>query len=141
MGDRPAEVEDLVTRIAAFARTRPDIRAVALVGSWARGQAGPDSDVDVVVLTDDPLAYLDRSEWAAEIGGELIVTRPWGAITERRLRLPSGLEVDVGVGRPSWAAIDPADPGTRAVVQAGLKIIHDPEGMLAALAAASAQRP
>jgi predicted nucleotidyltransferase len=141
VGDRRAEVEDLVSRIAGWARTHPDIRAVALVGSWARGQAGPNSDVDVVVLTDDPPTYLERSEWAAEIGGELIATRPWGAITERRLRFPSGLEVDVGVGRPSWAAIDPADLGTRAVVRGGLKIIDDPEGILAALAAASAQRP
>ena len=141
MEGRPAEVEGLVTRIVAWAPTHPDIKAVALVGSWARNRARPDSDVDLVLLTDEPRAYLHRSDLAAEIGGELTGTRQWGAITERRLRLPSGLEVEVGIGRSSWASTNPVDPGTRAVLENGLRAIHDPEGILAALAAACGVRP
>lgn len=33
------------------------LRGVVLYGSEARGQAGPDSDVDVLVLLDDPVNY------------------------------------------------------------------------------------
>lgn len=33
------------------------LRGVILYGSEARGQAGPDSDVDVLVLLDEPLEY------------------------------------------------------------------------------------
>ena len=33
------------------------LRGVILYGSEARGQAGPDSDIDVLVLLDDPIDY------------------------------------------------------------------------------------
>ncbi len=48
---RAAEVEWVMQRAAQWARTQPDIRALLLVGSWARDAARPDSDVDLVVLT------------------------------------------------------------------------------------------
>lgn len=35
----------------------PRLRGVILYGSEARGQAGPDSDVDVLVLLDEPISY------------------------------------------------------------------------------------
>jgi hypothetical protein len=56
--------------------------------------------------------------------------------------LEDGLEVEVGIAEPVWAATDPVDPGTRRVVTDGLRILHDPDGRLAALAiAASAGQP
>lgn len=57
-------------RVAEWARDRDDVRALALVGSWARG---------------------------------------------------------------ARAATDPVDPGTRRVVGDGLRILHDPDGLLARL--------
>ncbi len=48
----------------------------------------------------------------------------------------------MGVAEPTWAATDPVDPGTHGVVREGLRILHDPDGRLAALAvAASDDRP
>src|SRR6266545_7499771 len=44
-------------------RFGPRLRHVRLFGSWARGEAGPDSDVDVAVVVDD----LSRAEWALAI--------------------------------------------------------------------------
>jgi hypothetical protein len=60
-----------------------------------------------------------------------------GPLTERRLQLEGGLEVEVGLTEPAWAATDPVDPGTRRVVTDGMRILHDPDGRLAALAAAA----
>ena len=113
-----------------WARGREDVAAVALVGSWARGTAREDSDVDLVVLTDT-----DDEGWIGELvpGAELVRRGNWGAIEERRVRLPSGLEVEIGIGRPSWASTDPLDDGTRRVVEAGFRPLHDPRGLLAAL--------
>jgi hypothetical protein len=48
----------------------------------------------------------------------------------------------VGIAEPAWAATNPVDPGTRRVVTDGLRILHDPDGRLAALAiAASGGQP
>jgi predicted nucleotidyltransferase len=128
-------VGSLLARAAAWADARDDVAAVALVGSWARGAERPDSDLDLVVLTDDPAGYLERDDWVEELqpGAELVATRDWGTIVERRIRLPSGLEVEVGIGRPSWADTSPVDPGTRRVVRDGMQALYDPRGMLAAL--------
>jgi predicted nucleotidyltransferase len=136
---RDSEVEAFLQRADAWARGRSDVRALALAGSWARRAARPDSDVDLVVVTDAPDRYVASDDWIGALGAELVATEEWGAVTSRRLRLPSGLEVEVGFARPSWAATDPVDPGTRRVVTAGLRAIHDPDGLLVALTAACAQ--
>ncbi len=71
-----------------------------------------------------------------DLGGVgLVQTKSWGAITERRFALPSGLEVELGVGRPSWASVEPLDDGTLRVATDGLRAVYDPDGLLARLAA------
>jgi hypothetical protein len=136
---RRREVDDILGHAAAWGAERADIVAIALVGSWARGTERPDSDVDLVVLTDDPSAYTERDDWVETLapGAELVRTGDWQAIVERRIRLPSGLEVEVGVGRPAWAATSPVDPGTRRVVRDGMNALYDPRDLLAALRAAT----
>jgi uncharacterized protein len=130
-------IASLLERLTAWARERRDVRGLALVGSYARGAARRDSDVDLVLLTDDPASYIADAGWASELGAAKVVrTQAWGPLTERRLLLPSGLEVEVGVVLPLWAATDPVDPGTRRVVTDCMRILHDPEGRFAALAAA-----
>ena len=110
--------------------------ALALVGSWAYGAPDMDSDVDVVLLTDVPSYYIEHDDWLNELGGgRLVRTRPWGAITERRFRLPGGLEVEFGVGTPTWATVEGLDDGTRKVVSDGMRILYDPEHLLARVAA------
>lgn len=132
---RVREVERLLGQLGAWAAGRPDVRALALVGSYASGRPRMGSDVDVLLLTDDVPAYTGRADWTAAFGdARLIRSRRWGAVTERRLRLRSGLQVEVGVAAPSWASVTPVDPGTRRVVTDGLRILHDPDGLLGALA-------
>jgi predicted nucleotidyltransferase len=135
------EVELLISRLCGWAREHLDVRAVALVGSWASGAPGPDSDVDVVLLTDEPARFTEAEEWVDELGGfGPVSTQSWGAVTERRFALPSGLEVELGVGRPSWARVGPVDKGTRRVVTDGMRVLYDPDGLLTKLLA-ECQRP
>src|SRR6266540_4723844 len=126
---RRDEVEQVLDRARRWAMGRADVVAVALVGSWARDAARPDSDVDLVVLTTDQAPYLapylDRDDWIGGLGADrLVMTRSWGPLTERRLVLPSG------------AAADPVDEGTHQVITDGVRVLHDPEGLLARLIAA-----
>jgi hypothetical protein len=132
--ERVDEVAAVLQRLTCWVRGRPDVRAVALVGSWANGTAHEGSDVDVVMLSDSPERYVLRDDWPAEVGGVRIVrTVCWGGATERRFALPSGLEVELDVGPPTWASTDPLDPGTRRVVSDGMRVLHDPDGLLARL--------
>jgi predicted nucleotidyltransferase len=131
------EIGALLRRVRDWAATRSDVRAVALVGSRARNDAGADSDVDLVFLVDELGTYLTDKAWAHELGASSIVrTQSWGAVTERRFSLSSGLEVDVGIASVSWAFLDPVDAGTARVVADGIEIVYDPDGLLTALTAA-----
>jgi len=125
------EVGALLDLLPRWAKQRRDVRAVALVGSWAYRAPRPGSDVDVLLLTEKPSLYTEREDWIGQLGGDaLVATRAWGTITERRFRLPSGREVELGVGRPSWASVTPVDEGTRRVATDGLLALYDPDGLL-----------
>lgn len=131
MGEQ-RDVDELLELLSRWSNRREDIVALALVGSRARGDPRGDSDVDLVLLTIRPDLYLESDDWVEEIapGASPIRTEDWGAITERRLLLPSGLELDVGVGQPSWAGVDPPDPGSQRVVGNGMRPLYDPSGIL-----------
>ncbi|OIK25125.1 hypothetical protein VT52_024430 [Streptomyces malaysiense] len=137
--ERLREVQGFLDRLTKWAATREDIVGLLLVGSYARGAARVDSDVDVVLLTTDPAPYLAdaAAPWAGRAGGlglgDLVRTRAWGPVTERRYTLAPGLEVEFGIGGPRWARTDPVDPGTRRVVADGALTLYDPSRILAGL--------
>jgi hypothetical protein len=91
--DRAEEVERLLRTVQRWALSRDDIDAVALVGSWTRGDAFAHSDVDLVFVTRDVSTYVEGTSWVEVFAGAAIVgTQSWGAVTERRLVLPSALK-------------------------------------------------
>src|SRR5205807_7957968 len=98
--DLPQNVHAVLTATEQLRETVPGIIAIALVGSWARSQGRPDSDVDLVVLTSEPAALLDEGavSWFSVFGegAELVRSEDFGPLQERRLRRRDGLEVEVG---------------------------------------------
>jgi predicted nucleotidyltransferase len=139
---RREEFESVHLAVRAWASGDDDVVAVALVGSWARDEARMDSDIDVVVISRTE-RFVEDGDWvehAAGPGAMLVGTADWGALIERRVRLPSGLEVEFGFVRPSWAAIDPIDPGTRRVVTEDCVPWYDPSGVLALLREAAVRQ-
>lgn len=136
--DRVAEYRRTVRAVAAWAVRQHDIAGVAVVGSWARGRARMDSDVDLVVLTDDMKRYVSDSSWVTAAVGQradLVRTQSWGPLIERRVVLPSALEVEFGFVPTSWARPDPVDPGTAGVVSRGCLPLVDADGVFARLVA------
>jgi predicted nucleotidyltransferase len=78
------EVEILIERIIRWAAEEESIQAIALVGSWARGVARDDSDVDLVILTEAPEVYLINDQWMSKFGEvEKITDEDWGLFDPR----------------------------------------------------------
>lgn len=44
--------------VIEWAKNEPDLMALALVGSYARGEASPESDVDLILLLRNPKEHL-----------------------------------------------------------------------------------
>jgi predicted nucleotidyltransferase len=64
---KTADVDAIVRAVADWALHREDIRAMAIVGSWARGDPRQGSDVDLLLLSDRADEYRHRQKWLAEI--------------------------------------------------------------------------
>jgi len=52
-------IRDFLDAFVHWASDQPDVQAIALVGSYARGAARYDADIDLVILTDQPSKYPD----------------------------------------------------------------------------------
>jgi hypothetical protein len=115
--EKRREYTVVCSAVVEWAGERPDIKGVVVVGSWARSEPSMDSDIDLVILTTEKSAYLVSDDWvsiAVSQPAELIRTQEWGPVTESRIKVASGLEIEFGFGSPQWAETDPADPGQRA---------------------------
>jgi predicted nucleotidyltransferase len=132
-GDEGSGFEELLDAVAAWAAGDPRIAAVALVGSVARGTARPDSDLDLVVLSEAAHSLLQDPTWLDRFGRpSRHVLESWGEVTALRVWYAEGPEVEFGLTTPRWAA-RPMDPGTRQVVEGGLRVVFDREGLLRGL--------
>jgi diamine N-acetyltransferase len=125
--------EPWLTEFIRWTGGRDDLVAAALVGSHARGTATPESDVDLVVLTSDPERYVRDTGWAAELGpvSRSAIER-FGRVTSVRVWYTDGPEVEYGFAHEDWAAV-PADPGTREVVDGGLRVLFERRPLLSLL--------
>lgn len=140
-----ASAKAVIEAVAAWARTRDDVHGLALVGSWARGNAGPDSDLDLLVLSDCAQVYRRSREWMSEIdfarAAHSIKSSDdvtYGAVWSRHIHLHPAGEVELTFALCAWASTAPLDAATRAIVNDGLRIILDKDGTLARLVAAVA---
>lgn len=114
----------------SWATAQANIEGVALVGSYARGTATENSDVDLIILTSEPVRYLESQDWLHLFGEiERSKNETWGDVKTIRATYKTGLEVEYNFSAPSWAAV-PVDAGTLQVLNDGMKILYDPTGIL-----------
>lgn len=140
MRDHRPPAEQVAHAVVRWAKARQDVRGVALVGSSARGTARPDSDIDIVILAAAPAVFRADLSWLGSIDWPAAGTRvgswrdeDYGAVWSRHVRLDTQLEVEITFAPLTWANLAPLDSGTRAVIAAGCRVLHDPDGLLGRL--------
>ena len=124
---------ELLNKVVRWAEGEPLLTGVALVGSYARGAARADSDVDLMILSAEPRRYLEDTSWLRLFGEVASCTEEdWGLVTSLRVFYAHGLEVEFGLAIPAWAVI-PVDAGTRRVVADGMQVLYDPNDVFGKL--------
>jgi hypothetical protein len=66
-----SEADRLLRGFAEWAEREPSLRGLALVGSWARGTARDDSDLDLMALTDQLGRWAVNDGWLRELVAQL----------------------------------------------------------------------
>ena len=130
------KAEEYIEKVWQWACAEDKISALALVGSHARRQARPDSDIDFVIISDDAAQLEKDISWLNRFGTVKRQTKEkWGSVTAIRVFYIDGQEIEFGLASKSWAGI-PVDAGTERVVKDGMVILKDPYKILEKLEAA-----
>jgi predicted nucleotidyltransferase len=123
------DIREFLDPFVAWASGHLDVQGIALVGSYARGEAREDSDIDLVILTDRPQRYLDEVQWPKRFGViEKRQSEDYGKLISLRIWYQNGREVEYGITTPDWAGM-PLDAGTREVIAGGMIVLFE-RGML-----------
>jgi aminoglycoside 6-adenylyltransferase len=92
-------VELLIAAVADWARERPDVRAMLVIGSQVRSDLPADrwSDVDIALFADDPAELAGDTSWVESFGEPVLsFLEPTavGSQIERRVLYEDGQDVD-----------------------------------------------
>ena len=126
------KLHEILSLIVEFASSKNDVLAIGLCGSWARGTAGPYSDIDLSIIVCDKLRF-KSTDWLAELdfkeindGIDTYKDVVYGQVWSRHVFLNSKIEIEFSFADRSWADTENMDEGTRKVVSDGFRIIYDP---------------
>ncbi|MVO85189.1 aminoglycoside adenylyltransferase [Streptomyces sp. p1417] len=127
-------------RVSAWARSRPDVRAVLRTGSRARDDGTVDafSDHDIELYTTDVARYEDDGTWVEEFGPVVVqvgLEGPWEN-PARLVLFEDGTKADFQVVPVERLALL-ADEGLDDLHQRGYEVLWEREGATAALPPAS----
>ena len=129
-GGAPGLAGAMIEAVRQWAEHRDDIRALALVGSHARGDAHAGSDIDLVLLCSNPAAYVRQTDWVSSIAEVAHSSlEDWGKVRSVRVHYRNGAEVEFGITGLDWAAVPP-DRGTSDVLGNGSSILLDRDSLL-----------
>jgi predicted nucleotidyltransferase len=117
-------------QVTRWAAGQADILGAALVGSYARNAASETSDVDLVLVADDPRKYLQNPGWMG-LFGQVVQTQveDYGLVQSIRAWYADGLEVEFGLTDTRWCT-PPIDVGTRQVMEDGMRVLFERGSML-----------
>ncbi len=123
-------IDFFIREFGLWAREREDVSAVALIGSHAREQARTDSDIDLMLLVDEPKVLLEDTRWLWRFGVPVEEQiEDYGKVTSLRVWFTDGREVEFGFSTPDWAA-PPLDEGSRQVINGGMIVLFEKDHLL-----------
>jgi|LNFM01.1.fsa_nt_gb hypothetical protein len=134
-------VEQLLSALKAWSAGNNRVRGLALVGSWSsQEREHAEADADIVLVVDALDDFRSQSAWMAEIDWHAAGLGPghwsecdYAGACSRHLTFEDGAEIEVSFVPTQWASVEPVDPVTRRVAGNGMRVVHDPDGLLGRL--------
>jgi len=121
---------DFIEDFMRWATKRKDIRATALVGSYAREELEKDSDEDLVIITETPQRYITNTEWTRVFGKPITKKiEKYDSLTSLRIWYESGLEIEYGFATREWIQNVSKDD-LKQITNDGLRVLFEKERLL-----------
>ncbi|HLY35472.1 MAG TPA: aminoglycoside 6-adenylyltransferase [Candidatus Limnocylindria bacterium] len=127
----------LLARIEDWARTDVAVHGLILLGSRARSDHPADvwSDTDLIVVVEDPAAFLADAFWPSRFGAVAItfIEQTGHGRRERRVLYEDGTDLDVVPVPAAEIRGGLSDPGALAILGRGHRVLVDKAGLFDAL--------
>lgn len=124
----------LLDRLVDWARTDAGVHALLLLGSRARSEQPADewSDTDLVVVVDDPAAFLADASWPARFGSVAVsfIEETAHGRSERRVLYADGTDLDMVPVALEELRAGLREPGPLAMLARGHRVLVDKAGLL-----------
>jgi aminoglycoside 6-adenylyltransferase len=120
----------IAAAVTDWALSKDDVYAAVVVGSHARADLPADrwSDLDVILVVDDPAPYAADASWVAEFGTPLVTfieATPVGDQQERRVLYEAGEDVDLPLVPLSALERLEASANASDTVRRGFRVLVD----------------
>ncbi|MFW6262729.1 MAG: aminoglycoside 6-adenylyltransferase [Thermotogota bacterium] len=128
----------IIQNFVRYTTTCEDLRAAVIIGSRARRETPADefSDLDILILSNDPDKHIENTNWLSEIG-EVHITfvepLPLGNGKERRVMFSDALDVDFAIVPASQAEVMFFSPEIISVFRKGFKMLFDKDDLFSHL--------
>jgi aminoglycoside 6-adenylyltransferase len=126
--------DELIGKLVSWAKISDDIKAIFIIGSYARTDHPADeySDLDLVIVTDNPDYFIMSTQWLKNIGAywvTFIERTATGEGKERRVLFDNALDVDfVIISQKEFEQID-ADNEAQETLKRGFRVLIDKNGL------------
>lgn len=135
MSNHVNQYEEVIDKFVNWAEKQGDIRVIMVVGSQARKNEPADewSDLDLVIFTRNPEAYLTSAEWVYQFGPvwvTFVERTAVGGGKERRVLYEGALDVDFSFFHVEDLSKLFTLPDTQMVVARGMQVLLDKDHLL-----------
>jgi aminoglycoside 6-adenylyltransferase len=130
-------MDRLIERFIAWGTGNPNIRLMLVIGSQARAEHPADvwSDLDLIIVAENPQPYLGSTDWLSDIGLvrlTFLEPTPVGGQVERRVLFDGALDVDLSF-LPVVAARQLLDADlpeeVQSVMRRGIRVLLDKDSL------------
>ena len=128
-GNMEKQLEYIVERLKIFDRDKYEIELIILVGSYARNEQKINSDIDIMILSNNPTALIEDVLSSQFFDNEKSkIKEIYGNTTSIRL-YTSDIELELSISDLNWISI-PLDYGVERILQDGFQIIYDKKNVM-----------
>lgn len=118
--------KERIEEVSKFFSRQKDIRAMILIGSYAKGEERSDSDVDFIILAKDRNKWLSNTNWTKLLGTVVSITQEdYEEVKAIRTYYEDNVELEFGFIEESWLKKPLADT-TKEAIEGGYKVLYDP---------------
>lgn len=118
-------ISSFLDKVKSYGEESDMINAVVLVGSYAREEAGEDSDVNLTVISTTPKLLIEDEMFINEFGKVTKIEKEnHGIIASIRVWYEDNMEVEFRITSPLWIS-KPLDEETLKILKDGYRVILD----------------